>query len=159
LPFRQAQGPEPAEGLVRFGKPDAGSSGRGGNEPETFDFLGFTHHWAKSRQGRWFVQRKTARKRLRRALKTIHRWCRKNRHRPVEELMRELGRKLQGHDAYYGITCNYRSLAQFYEGATQRLRWWLNRRSRQHDGMSWERFKKLIREVCPLPKPRIVHSV
>ncbi|WP_237705585.1 reverse transcriptase domain-containing protein [Chthoniobacter flavus] len=146
--------------LVRFGKPEDGSGGGGGSgKPETFDFLGFTHHWAKSRKGRWYIQRKTARKRLRRALKTIHQWCRQNQHRPVEELMRELGRKLQGHYAYYGITCNYRSLAQFYEGATQRMRWWLNRRSRQQDGMSWERFKKLIREVYPLPRPRIVHSV
>jgi RNA-directed DNA polymerase len=146
--------------LVRFGKPDAGSGDRGGGDrPETFDFLGFTHHWAKSRKGRWFVQRKTARKRLSRALKAIHQWCRKNQHRPVEELMRQLGRKLQGHYAYYGITCNYRSLAQYYEGATQRLRWWLNRRSRQKDGMSWERFNRLIREVYPLPKPRIVHSI
>jgi RNA-directed DNA polymerase len=145
--------------LVRFGKPDAGSGEGGGDKPETFDFLGFTHHWAKSRKGRWFVRRKTACKRLSRALKTIHQWCRKNRHRPVEELMRELGRKLRGHYAYYGITCNYRSLAQFYEGASQRLRWWLNRRSRQQDGMSWERFKRLIREAYPLPKPRIVHSI
>jgi len=146
--------------LVRFGKPDAGSrESGGGGKPETFDFLGFTHHWAKSRKGRWFVQRKTACKRLRRALKAIHQWCRKNQHRPVEELMRQLGRKLQGHYAYYGITCNYRSLAHFYEGATQRLRWWLNRRSRQRDGMSWARFHQLIREAYPLPKPRIVHSV
>jgi RNA-directed DNA polymerase len=146
--------------LVRFGKPEAGSEASGGGgQPETFDFLGFTHHWAKSRKGRWFVQRKTARQRLSRALKALHQWCRKNQHRPVEELMRRLGRKLQGHYAYYGITCNYRSLAQFYEGATQCLRWWLNRRSRQRDGMSWDRFKHLIREVFPLPKPRIIHHV
>jgi group II intron reverse transcriptase/maturase len=146
--------------LVRFGRPDAGPRGEsGGGKPETFDFLGFHHHWAKSRKGRWFVQRKTARKRLSRALKTIHQWCRKNQHRAVEELMRELGRKLQGHYAYYGIPCNYRSLAQFYEGATRRMQWWLNRRSRQADGMSWARFKTLIRKVYPLPTPRIVHSV
>ena len=159
-PFRQAQGPEPAEGLVRFGRPGAGPGGESGSgKPETFDFLGFNHHWAKSRKGRWFVQRKTARKRLSRALKTIHGWCRKNRHRPLEELLPELGRKLRGHYAYYGIMCNYRSLAKFYEGATRGMQWWLNRRSRQEDGMSWERFKTLIRQVYPLPKPRIVHSV
>lgn len=145
--------------LVRFGKPSGGSGQGRGTKPETFDFLGFTHHWAKSRKGRWFVRRKTACQRLRRALKAIHQWCRKNQHRPVEELMRELGRKLRGHYAYYGITCNYRSLAQYYEGATRRLQWWLNRRSRQRDGMSWARFKRLIREVYPLPKPRIVHVV
>ena len=29
----------------------------------TFDFLGFTHFWARSRQGYWVIKRKTARKR------------------------------------------------------------------------------------------------
>jgi RNA-directed DNA polymerase len=146
--------------LVCFERPDAESGGGSGSrKAETFDFLGFNHHWAKSRKGHWFVQRQTARKRLSRALKSIHQWCRKNQHRPVEELMRELGRKLQGHYAYYGITCNYRSLAKFYEGATRRMQWWLNRRSRQANGMSWERFKTLSRKVYPLPTPRIIHCV
>jgi RNA-directed DNA polymerase len=146
--------------LVRFGRPDAErDEGGGSGKPETFDFLGFTHYWAKSRQGRWFVRRKTARKRLSRALKAVNQWCRKNRHRPLEELMRELGRKLRGHYAYYGIMCNYQSLAEYYAGATRRMREWLNRRSREADGMSWARFKKLIREVYPLPTPRIVHPV
>ena len=43
--------------------------GRG--EPGTFDFLGFTHLWARTRTGRWVVQRKTARGRFNRALKRI----------------------------------------------------------------------------------------
>jgi RNA-directed DNA polymerase len=148
--------------LVKFGRPDAESkenSGNGSGKPETFDFLGFTHHWAKSRKGRWFVRRKTARKRLSRALKAVNQWSRKNRHRPLGELMQELGQKLRGHYAYYGITCNYRSLAQFHMGAMRRLRWWLNRRSREADGMTWQRFNTLLREVYPLPPPRIVHTV
>src|SRR6185436_16382880 len=67
--------------LVRFGKPDAGpGGGNGSGKPETFDFLGFNHHWAKSRKGRWYIQRQTARKRLSRALNPIHQWCRKTQH-------------------------------------------------------------------------------
>jgi len=144
---------------VRFEKPEPRGPGGGKTEkkPETFDFLGFTHYWGKSREGRWVVRRKTARKRLNRALKAIHRWCQKNQHRAVDELLGELGRKLQGHYAYYGILCNYRSLAEFYEGALNRVQWWLNRRSRKGDGMPWERFKQLVRQVYPLPRPRIVH--
>jgi RNA-directed DNA polymerase len=146
--------------LVRFGRLNDESDGENGSgKPETFDFLGFTHYWAKSRQGRWFVRRKTARKRLSRALKAVNQWCRKNRHRPLEELMQELGRKLLGHYAYYGIMCNFPSLAEYYAGATRRMREWLNRRSRKADGMSWARFQKLIRDVYPLPPPRIVHHI
>lgn len=33
--------------LVSFGRP----SGRGGYRPDTFDFLGFTHYWGRSRRG------------------------------------------------------------------------------------------------------------
>jgi RNA-directed DNA polymerase len=144
--------------LVQFGRPDDKSGGaKGGGKPETFDFLGFTHYWGRSRKGRWFVRRKTARKRLSRALNALNQWCRDNRHRELGELMRELGRKLRGHYAYYGIACNSRSLAEYYEGAKLRMQKWLNRRSRKGDGMSWERFKALVKQVYPLPRPRIVH--
>jgi hypothetical protein len=43
--------------------------------------------------------------------------------------------------------------------ATQEWRLWLNRRGREADGMSWQRFSTLLREVSPLPPPRIVHPV
>jgi hypothetical protein len=33
----------------------------------TFDLLGFTHYWAKSRKGYWVVKQKTAADRFRRA--------------------------------------------------------------------------------------------
>ena len=34
--------------LVRFGRPPRGGGAGGGGKPETFDFLGFTHYWAKA---------------------------------------------------------------------------------------------------------------
>ena len=36
--------------LVRFERPPRGGA-RAGEKPGTFDFLGFTLHWGKSRQG------------------------------------------------------------------------------------------------------------
>lgn len=80
---------------VRFGRPQERDDGEGGPKPETFDFLGFTHYWAKSRRGRWVVMRKTARQRLSRALKAIGEWCRRHRHRPLREQQGQLARKLQ----------------------------------------------------------------
>jgi len=49
---------------------------------------------------------RTARASLSRALGRDREWCRRNRHLPVPEQQRALGRKLMGHDAYYGITAN-----------------------------------------------------
>jgi RNA-directed DNA polymerase len=59
--------------LVAFGRP----RGATGTNPGTFDFLGFTHYWGKSRRGKWIVKTKTARQRLSRGLKRIAEWCRR----------------------------------------------------------------------------------
>ena len=55
---------------------------RNGTHPNrrTFDFLGFTHYWGRSRRGAWVVKRKTAKSRLKRALAALSEWCRKNLH-------------------------------------------------------------------------------
>nr|WP_288142235.1 reverse transcriptase domain-containing protein [Mesorhizobium sp.] len=56
--------------LVEFGRfAAANRQRRGEKRPETFDFLGFTHHCGVSRSGRFMVKRKTQRKRLVRKLK------------------------------------------------------------------------------------------
>ena len=57
--------------VVRFQPPQADDSEteeRDPPEPTTFDFLGFTHYWGRSRKGAWVVKRKTANSRLKRAL-------------------------------------------------------------------------------------------
>ena len=95
--------------LVAFGQ----LRGAQGNKPETFDFLGFTHYWGKSRRGKWMVKTKTARQRLSRGLKRIAEWCRRNRHLPVAQQHQELCRKLRGHYAYYGFTGNGPWLSKF----------------------------------------------
>jgi len=73
----------------------------------TFDFLGFTHHWCKSRRGNWVIRRKTIGKRLRRAMKRVWSWCKENRHIKITEQFGILRSKLYGHYQYYGIRCNY----------------------------------------------------
>jgi group II intron reverse transcriptase/maturase len=143
--------------LVRFHHPCRKVTGAGGDQgPGTFDLLGFTHYWGKGRQGEWLVKRKTAGKRLARAVRSIAQWCRKNRHRPVGEQRAKLCSKIRGHYAYYGITNNYRSLAGFLAAVQRVWRKWLDRRNSRHE-MDWERFKRLLARYA-LPAPRIVHS-
>ena len=137
--------------LVDFRRPGGRDS-----EPEVFDFLGFTHYWGKSRKGKWVVKRKTTKKKLKQAVRRVYEWCKRNRHKPVEEQWRTLSRKLHGHYGYYGITFNMRGVKSFYEQAKRSWRKWLNRRSRDKD-MPWERFNRLLKRY-PLPTPRIVHQ-
>lgn len=128
-----------------------------GGDADTFDFLGFTHYWGRSQKGRWVIKRKTAGKRLNRALKAIGEWCRKNRHRPVATQCQELSAKLRGHFAYYGITGNVYELGKFRQGVLKHWHKWLGRRSR-NGHLSWDRFNKLLGQH-PLAPVRVVHSI
>ena len=83
-------------------------------------------------------------------------WCEEHRHAPIEEQRKALGRKMQGHYGYFGITGNYRALAGFFLQVKQSWHKWLNRRSRGNQ-LPWELFMKLL-ERDPLPNPRIVHQ-
>jgi group II intron reverse transcriptase/maturase len=130
--------------------------GRRDKKSEVFNFLGFTHYWGKSRKKKWVVKRKTAKKKLKQAVRRVYEWCKRNRHKSVEEQWRTLSRKLHGHYGYYGITFNMRGVISFYEEAKRSWRKWLNRRSRDKD-MPWERFNRLLKRY-PLPTPRIVHQ-
>jgi group II intron reverse transcriptase/maturase len=144
--------------LVRFQRPPLRPPGRrAGPRPGTFDLLGFTHYWGRSRRGAWVIQRRTSRTRLSRALRAIAQWCRRNRHLPVKEQHLILVSKLRGHYNYYGITGNGKALAVFLHFSGRIWRKWLSRRS-QRARMSWERFERLLLRY-PLPPPVVVHSV
>jgi RNA-directed DNA polymerase len=128
-----------------------------GTLPGTFDLLGFTHYWGRSRKGQWVVKRRTAVSRLRQAIRRIAEWCRCNRHRPVAEQHRTLWQKVRGHLAYYGITGNGGALHRFRDAVVRLWRKWLSRRSRG-DPLSWDRFNQLLARY-PLPAAVVVHSV
>jgi RNA-directed DNA polymerase len=146
--------------LVPFQRPPAKPPMKGsddGEQPETFDLLGFTHYWALSRKGTWVVKRRTVQGRLSRAIKKIAQWCRRNRHQPLGEQHRALSQKLRGHFAYYGITGNSTALTRFRDAVTEVWRKWLARRKRR-GFLSWAVFKRLLQRY-PLPPPIAVHSV
>ena len=141
--------------LICFRPPRARRDG-GTDEPGSFDLLGFTHFWAKSRKGQWVIKRKTAKGRFRRGLKAIAEWCRAHRHFPMKEQLEALSRKLRGHYGYYGITGNAAALARFRDRVQVIWHKWLSRRSNQR--MTWERFNQL-RKVFVLPPAIAIHSV
>jgi hypothetical protein len=144
--------------LIPFARPRKGSGKQGPAEPSTFDFLGFTHYWGKTRKGGFAVRRKTARKRISRSLKAISQWMQKNRHRRVGEQWKTLVQKLRGHFGYYGITGNGEALERFREEVKRLWHKWLDRRSRNRGGMSWQRFAELMKRF-PFPPARVVHSI
>src|SRR6185437_8585783 len=142
--------------LIEFRRPDrrallvrAGAPPR----PGTFDLLGFTHYWSRSRSGKWIVRRSTAKDRFRRAFQRVVDWCRKHRHDDLLAQQQALAQKLRGHYGYFGITGNLEGLQRFLHEVTRAWRKWLDRRS-QRARVNWERMHALLGRY-PLPQPRI----
>jgi group II intron reverse transcriptase/maturase len=143
--------------LVRFERPPHQGKPRREDRPGTFYLLGFTHYWGRSRKGFWVVMRKTEKSRLKRAIRRIYLWCKRNRHLKIARQHQILCWKLMGHDAYYGITGNARSLGRFRYGARRAWRTWLCRRSRA-SAKPWSWLNRML-ESYPLPPVRVVHSI
>ena len=125
------------------------------NEIKSFDFLGFTHYWGRSRRGYKVVFRKTAKSRVARTLIVFNELCKRSRHRPVVDQMVTLNRMLVGHYAYFGITGNSKPLRGVYEHVIRMWHKWLCRRSRK-SYIPWRRFRLLLSSY-PLAIPKIYH--
>jgi RNA-directed DNA polymerase len=143
--------------LIEFGRSAlAKSEEPGGKKPGTFDFLGFTHTCGRSRKGKFTIQLRTARKRLRRSLKRVALWCQEHRHDPVAEQSQALNAKLRGHDQYYGRPTNFQSLWEYHREVRKIWKKWLNRRTRGKT-LTWTVYEELL-SLHPLLRPRITHS-
>ncbi|MCD4780448.1 MAG: group II intron reverse transcriptase/maturase [Candidatus Omnitrophica bacterium] len=145
--------------IVPFRRPGKDEDRKDKGSSQSFDFLGFTHYWGKSRKGNWVVKKKTAKDRLCRSLKVINQWCRENRHWKVKDQQVVLRQKMLGHYAYFGVTGNSRSLQKYAEMVHFYWHKWLRRRHRWNNQWDWQWYKRTIATNYPLPRPRIVHSV
>lgn len=137
--------------LFDFRRPPM-SQGKG-TGPATFDFLGFTWYWRRTRWGNWSVTCKTRRARLARAIRAAYDWCRDHRHLPVREQHAALTRRVRGHINYFGVNGNVGSLKRFLLHVRRGWFKWLNRRS-QRARLTWERYGDLLRDF-PLPRARV----
>jgi group II intron reverse transcriptase/maturase len=69
--------------LLSFNSPRLGL--QRAQRQRSFDFLGFTHYWARSRNGNWVVKQRTAKDRFSRTLIRLKERCRRMRHGPVAQ--------------------------------------------------------------------------
>lgn len=136
--------------LLAFRRPAKWESARC---PATFDFLGFTHYWRRSRGGGWMMWCKTRRARHQRAISSLAAYCRSHRHEAVKTQHAALVRRLRGHFNYFGVNGNLQSLERLMQAVRRIWLKWLQRRS-QRSTLTWPRFQLLL-ERYPLPVPRI----
>jgi len=131
---------------------------RKGIPQESFDFLGFTFYWGKSRKGTIIAKLKTSGKTMRKKLARVTEWCRENRSAMrLNDLWGTLCAKLRGHAQYFGVSFNSHMMQKFCWETTGIFFKWINRRS-QKKSLAWEKFG-LFMERFPLPRMRICHPL
>jgi len=122
----------------------------------TFDFLGFTFYYGKSRAGKIIPKLKTKPKAINSKLKKVAAWFKEIRNKiSMKEIWKIFCSKQRGHIQYYGVSHNLQSVEKFLYESTRIAFKWLNRRS-QRKSFTWEKFKLFIQKK-PLPKAKIVH--
>ena len=98
---------------------------QGARHPETdgttFDFLGLTHVWGRSRNGKDMVQQVTAKGRFARAATAVNDWRRTHRHWSFRDQHRHLSSMMRGHFADYGVGGNSRRFALVRQSSGARL--------------------------------------
>lgn len=143
--------------LIEFGRHAAANrKERGlGGAPETFDFLGFTHSCARTRDGRRFLLlRRTVRKRMQATLRRVRDELMRRRHLGAHEQGKWIGAVVRGYFAYHAVPTNGRSLAVFRKEVERRWLFALRRRS-QVGRPTWERMQRLSARW--IPRPKILH--
>jgi RNA-directed DNA polymerase len=141
--------------LIEFGRFAAERRKRRGlGKPETFNFLGFTFICGKTRAGKFQLQRKTRRDRMRTKLRMIKEEMWRRMHQPIPVQGKWLWHVVRGYFNYHAVPTNFRALVAFRTEIAKRWHRVLTRRS-ERTTLNWERMKRLIGEW--LPRPRILH--
>jgi len=141
--------------LIEFGRFAAQNrKARDLGRPETFDFLGFTHICAKTRNGRFMLKRITISKRMQAKLREVNHSLRQRRHLPIPEQGRWLASVVRGYLAYYAVPGNIDAVAAFRTQATRHWYRALRRRS-QRSRLDWTRMNRLATRW--LPPARATH--
>ena len=141
--------------LIRFGRfAFQQRAERGLGRPETFDFLGFTHYCAKTKDARVVVRRRTIKKRMAAKLKEVKASLMARRHWPIEMQGRWLGAVVRGHLAYFSVPGNIQQVSAFREAVVRLWRRALRRRS-QKTRLNWQRMRRLADRW--LPPARYTH--
>lgn len=124
----------------------------------TFDFLGFTFYWGKTRKGIIVPKLKTSGKTMRKKLVKVAEWFKDIRNKAKQkDIWGIFCAKLRGHIQYYGVSFNSKCMEKFIYESTKIAFKWFNRRS-QRRSFTWEQFEKFM-ERFPLPKVKICHSL
>ena len=148
--------------IAPFGRPGGNASvGHNISAEDTYPrkcwmqhFLGFTFICGKSLRGKFLLERRSRRDRMKAKLREIGGELRRRMHQPIPQQGEWLRQVVSGYFQYHAVPTNWTALGAFRLGVIDRWRRTLSRRSQKGD-VIWARMEKLADDW--LPKPRILH--
>lgn len=141
--------------LIEFGRFAAEKRARRKQgQPETFDFLGFTHICGRKRGGGYLLKRNSVTKRMRGKLHVVRAELRKRMHQTTAEQGRWLAQVFRGYSQYHAVPTNRRAVNTFRRQLAHGWYLVLGRRS-QKRRVKWEKVYRLMERW--IPATRIHH--
>jgi group II intron reverse transcriptase/maturase len=135
--------------LIEFGRFAAQNrKKRGDGKPESFDFLGFTHRCGTTKKGKFKIDRKTAKKRLRAKITEVRKQLMAHRHDGIHVLGKWLRAVITGYMNYHAIHGNLGTMNTF---RSEVIKAWFAalRRRGQKARLTWEKFRPWVRKWIP----------
>lgn len=132
--------------LLPAGHVAALRANKAGERLLTFNFLGFTCYWWKTRKGFWRLKYTSLRDRFASKFKSLRDFLWKNLNADRLTTLRAVIRVLKGLINYHAISDNRRRVGQFIYQSRRTIHRWFNRQGGRH-GMSWEKLDRILKAV------------
>ncbi len=135
--------------LIAAGHVAAMRANQGGERLRTFNFLGFTCYWGKTRKGYWRLKFTSRKDRFAVKLKGLRDFLWKNLSANRRQTLNVVIRVVRGWINYHGISDNKRRVGQFIYQSKRIIYRWFNRKG-GHRPMTWEK-RGLILKMLGYP--------
>jgi len=133
--------------IIESGSWAAKRAHKRGRRLPTYQFLGFTCYWGKSRKGYWRLKYTSRADRFSGKLRGLGKYLEKQLNtRDTGRVYKQVIRVVRGWINYHSISDNERRVKAFVLKCKRILFQWMNRRGRKRR-MNWERFSKILKQV------------
>lgn len=132
--------------IIPAGRVTALRANQSGKRLPTFNFLGFTCYWGRSRKGFWRLKFTSRKDRFATKLKGLRGFLRKNLNGDRVKTLKTAIRVIKGWVNYHGISDNQSRVSQFIRQGKRTIHKWLNRQGGKRY-LSWEKLGKILKAL------------
>ncbi|WP_064644324.1 reverse transcriptase domain-containing protein [Orientia tsutsugamushi] len=134
--------------MIKSGRDHAANLAKQGKKIASYNFLGFTCYWGKSRFGTtWRLKYTSRRDRFTEKLKGLRKYLRSQLNKQDKtQTLSQVIRVIRGWINYHGISDNKRRVSSFINQSTRAIYNWFNRMGGKRK-MNWKRLTEILKRV------------